>query len=510
MKTDIGQDFELWKMRERHDRPKPYEVRWRVGTMEKSKSYKTKALAQQRERALMAAARAGEHFSEETGEPVSWARSSETVYAAAVAYARHAWGSTDSGNTRRTVRDNAVRLILASIDDKAARKHPAPADMARVRSAVGDYGCEFTIDSDASSLAERVVPRPAPADAAACLAWVAKVSRPLAEVAKSADAALELLERSCVRLHQRRGASATVAPDTKRRRRGVLSSILGHAVQRGVLASNPLHGLTMRRPRSSDAVSPRHVPDWDQARRLLAAVETSRNKNDRFLWAFFVTAYMAGTRPGETRAIRAQDIIWPEDVTDSDAAPGWGVLVASGSRTEVASRYTDGGERGEVRGLKGRSSKDLRMVPLAPEAVAALRWHLDAYGTAPDGRLFWHATGGDPWGVVSGKVYRRTWARARKTALTPAERELGVAQRPYDLRHGCASYLIADGVPTPEIARRLGHSVEVLLTVYVHWFRQQEHDANKLLSRAFAERGPLTGQGAQAPASVTRIPRSAA
>lgn len=66
--------------------------------------------------------------------------------------------------------------------------------------------------------------------------------------------------------------------------------------------------------------------------------------------------------------------------------------------------------------------------------------------------------------------------------------------RPYDLRHGCASLLIGEGIPTPEIARRLGHSVEVLLTTYTHWFKEQEHAANRLLSDTFARRGPLTGQ----------------
>ncbi|CAM3867225.1 tyrosine-type recombinase/integrase [Nocardiopsis rhodophaea] len=499
MKAGAGQEFELWKMRERKGRKKPYEVRWRINDVEKSRSYKTKALAQDQERRLLGAARDGEEFSLITGEPVSWVRSKETVYAAAVAYARHAWGATSAGNTRRTTRDNLVRLVLAGIDDKAATRDPAPAPLDRVRSAVGNYALEFTLNPDADTPEERAVPRACPeGEASACLAWVQRVSRPLVDVAASTDAALALLDRSCLRV--RGTGPRLVAGDTRRRRRGVLNSMLGHAVKRGVLAANPLAGVKMRRPRSSDAVNPRTVPDWNQAGRLLRAVADSSNPADRKLLAFFTVAYLAGTRPSETRAVREDDIIWPEDITDDKAVPGWGVLAAAGSRTEVGAAYTDDGAHGEDRELKGRAAGDVRMIPLPPEAVAVLRAHIATYGTAPDGRLFWYPTSTDAYDVVPGKAYRRTWARARKHALTTAEKRLNVAARPYDLRHGCASYLIGEGVPTPEVARRLGHTVEVLLTIYTHWFNHQEHEANALLNASYQRRGPLTGQPPEKPA----------
>jgi integrase len=142
--------------------------------------------------------------------------------------------------------------------------------------------------------------------------------------------------------------------------------------------------------------------------------------------------------------------------------------------------------------------------------VAALRGHIAEFGTAPDGRLFWYPTAHDAYDVVPGKAYRRSWARARRAALTPAEMRRGLAQRPYDLRHGCASFLIGEGVPTPEVARRLGHSVEVLLTTYAHWFDSQVAAANNLLDASYKRRGPLTGQSAQEGANVVRLPSSAA
>jgi integrase len=43
---------------------------------------------------------------------------------------------------------------------------------------------------------------------------------------------------------------------------------------------------------------------------------------------------------------------------------------------------------------------------------------------------------------------------------------LGVTLRPYDLRHSGVTLNLNAGVPAPEVARRAGHGVAVLLRVY--------------------------------------------
>ena len=64
------------------------------------------------------------------------------------------------------------------------------------------------------------------------------------------------------------------------------------------------------------------------------------------------------------------------------------------------------------------------------------------------------AGGWDNW---TGRVWR------------PACASLGLSIRPYDLRHLCASLLIAEQRMTlPEIARQMGHSLEMLLRTYAH------------------------------------------
>ena len=68
----------------------------------------------------------------------------------------------------------------------------------------------------------------------------------------------------------------------------------------------------------------------------------------------------------------------------------------------------------------------------------------------------------------SESVYDRWWKLARTAVLTPAQVTSPLARRPYDLRHAAASLWLNAGVPATEVARRLGHSVSVLLRVYAN------------------------------------------
>ncbi len=64
-------DVRVYSIETRRDRPKPYRVRWLVGTQKHSKSYTVKAQADGRRSELMTALRKGEQFDVETGLPAS-------------------------------------------------------------------------------------------------------------------------------------------------------------------------------------------------------------------------------------------------------------------------------------------------------------------------------------------------------------------------------------------------------------------------------------------------------
>jgi hypothetical protein len=116
------------------------------------------------------------------------------------------------------------------------------------------------------------------------------------------------------------------------------------------------------------------------------------------------------------------------------------------------------------RRLKHRPEGAIRTVPIPPQLARLLRWHLQTFGCAADGRLFQGARGGP----LSENLYGRIWHQARAAAMPQDGTGTQPARRPYDLRHAALSLWLASGAPPAEIAARAGHSVRVLLTIYAH------------------------------------------
>ena len=154
----------------------------------------------------------------------------------------------------------------------------------------------------------------------------------------------------------------------------------------------------------------------------------------------------------------------------------------------TAAAWTSSGASHEQRGLKHRPDGAIRMVPVPPVLVAMLRTHVNAYGTAPGGRLF-QGTRGAP---LSESVYGRAWHAARALALGPELAASGLARRPYDLRHAALSLWLNAGGDPAQIAARAGNSVAVLLTVYTHCIHGHDDQFNQQIGRAL---GPSARPG---------------
>jgi integrase len=86
--------------------------------------------------------------------------------------------------------------------------------------------------------------------------------------------------------------------------------------------------------------------------------------------------------------------------------------------------------------------------------------------------------------VVGSSTYTQVWRAARKLAFVPEQAGSPLAGRPYDLRHAAVSLWLNAGVPAPTVARRAGHSVDVLLRVYANCIDGDEEIANQRISRA--------------------------
>ena len=146
-------------------------------------------------------------------------------------------------------------------------------------------------------------------------------------------------------------------------------------------------------------------------------------------------AYYAGLRPSEVVMLRVRSLTLP--------SAGWGEIAV----TEADIDYDEPGE----------PKTGWRRVPIPPVLVRELRqWLTSSRFAREDALLF----GREP----TRARHRATWGRAWRRGLARA----GVAPtRVYDCRHAAATTWLHAGVPLAEVARRLGHSVETLVSTYV-------------------------------------------
>jgi len=303
--------------------------------------------------------------------------------------------------------------------------------------------------------------RPDPATAAA-LAWLERASLPVTRL-QDPQVTRQALDALAVRLDGRRAAANTIA-----RKRAVFHNALGYAVELGLLEVNPLGQHWRRTPRAASTADPRVIPGAGQVDAILTQVTRIRPE----LTAFFGCLYYAALRPEEAVALRRDSLTLP--------ASGWGQLTLTAALPRSARAWTGNGTAHEPRGLKLRPEGATRTVPIPPQLVSLLRWHLRAHGTAPDGRLFRGARGGP----LSESLYGRIWHQARAASSSSAQHAIHRVLRPYDLRHAALSLWLASGAPPAEIAARAEHSVNVLLAVYAHCIPGHDQIASRRIEQA--------------------------
>ncbi len=457
----MSDDVRFWDIKKRPDRKtRPYRVRWAVAGREWENYFATKALAENFRGQLMKAAKRGESFSETTGLPVSMERerTAPTWYQAAREYARAKW-PTAAAKSRRATADALATVTMALVSD--GRGQP---DLRLIRRAL--YSWAFNFGPLAVS---------PPDDVVAALAWMEERSFRITALAETQIVRVAL--DACAKTLTGTPAAAS----TVRRKRAVFHHALGYAVERRWLDANPVDRVQWRAPEVAKTVDRRVVANPAQVRDLLGAV-AGQGTTGRHLVAFYGCLYFAGTRPSEGLAVRESDCFLPDD--------GWGRLDLVANEPRAGHGWTDGTAPRERRGLKRRGENETRPVPIPPEYVRMLREHIDTFGVGVDGRLFRTATGGAP----QESTYSRTWRRAREKAFTPEQAASPLARRPYDLRHAAVSLWLNAGVPPTEVARRAGHSVDVLLRVYANCVDGQDLAINDRIAEAL---GPLDSSGDQ-------------
>lgn len=222
-----------------------------------------------------------------------------------------------------------------------------------------------------------------------------------------------------------------------------LRVLFRRALRRDLVAVDPTDGLELRRKRGRRE----RIADPIEAAALLSALPAE----DRALWA---TAFYAGLRRGELRALRWSDV-------DLDAC-----------RIRVAREWDDTeGELDEAKSEAGR-----RFVPLVPQLVTELRSHMLRTG-GRDGSLVFGRTAADPFIPTTVRARAlKAWSDENDRRTTEAET---IADEPvllapislHEGRHTCASTFIAAGASPKAVQSLMGHAtIQMTFDQYGHLF----------------------------------------
>ena len=248
-----------------------------------------------------------------------------------------------------------------------------------------------------------------------------------------------------------------LAMSTAGRYRKVAHACIRRAVELDQIEADPWppapRGRNRRKARRKrTAVDVRVLPSPETMVAVIDAIP-SHQPGSRIYQVMTAVSYYAGLRPSEVVMLRPRAL--------NLSATGWGSI-------EVVEADIDYDEPGEPK-------TDYRTVPIPPRLVELLRSWIDEHELGP-------ALCCSGPGTIGGR--RRRTGRGR--CIGPTGRSGHPPMRVYDLRHAAATTWLRAGVPLGEVARRLGHSVETLVSTYVGALQGDDIAANKLIDAAYS------------------------
>ena len=398
----------------------PWVVRYTIDGRHRGKSFRTRAEADRYRSLLMQAVQAGGRFDEATGEPESWQTPLREVRV-------HEWSrrwlaeqwQEWQPRTRVSATESLARFITIATEHGA--KTPE--------------GLRVYLYTALAPGSERDAQHEK---------WMAKNSLTLGDLDRERIADID--RRLGLKLD-----GSPLAANTTNRIRIIARASVQSAIEAGAVAADawPQRSKTRARrkvARTKRSVDVRALPSPAAMAEAIDAIVTQQpgSKTYRVMTA---VAYYAGLRPSEVVMLRVRSTELPVE--------GWGRLDV----TEADISFDEPGE----------PKTGPRSVPIPPVLVAMLREWVEENGmAAPDQLLFRTRNDTRP----SGSNWARAWHRALES----------VGQKPmrvYDCRHAAATTWLRAGMPLGETARRLGHSVETLVSTYVGALDDEEQVGNQ-------------------------------
>ena len=400
----------------------PWVVRYAIDGRHRSKSFRTRVEAERYRGSLLQAVQAGDRFDVASGEPESWqpALRDVGVHDWARRWLGEQWAEWQP-RTRTSATEALARFITIAVEPAAK-----PPDGLRVYL----YGA---LSPGSESARDDRLEK-----------WMSRHCLSLGDLDRDRIASID--RKLAVKLD-----GSPMAANTANRIRIVARACVQAAIDAGAVPVDvwPQRSKTRARrkvARTNRSVDVRALPGPAVMAAAIDAIVTHQ-PGSRAFRVMTAVAYYAGLRPSEVVMLRVRSLVLSAD--------GWG-------RLEVTEADISFDEPGEPK-------TGPRSVPIPPVLVAMLREWVDQHNlTDPDALLFRTRNDTRP----SGSNWIRAWHRALES----------VGQKPlrvYDCRHAAATTWLRAGMPLAETARRLGHSVETLVSTYVGALDDEEHIANQ-------------------------------
>lgn len=257
-------------------------------------------------------------------------------------------------------------------------------------------------------------------------------------------------------------ADGGLSPRTVTQARAILRSALNTAMK---------HGLV---PRNASALTSAPRVERHQATFLTEeqAVALLKSAHGHPLEGIVCLGLLCGMRMGEILGLTWADI-------DLDSKR----LTIQRQQQRVGS---------EIALVDTKTGKSVRNIELPAQAVAALKRHRDRQSTNV------RPAAGERW-IVSGRVFTNETGGPLEngTALRQFHRLLEAAKLPkmrlHDLRHSCATILLARGAPARDVMELLGHStIAMTMNVYGHAMPNAMRNAASIMEKALAAKPAQT------------------
>ena len=251
------------------------------------------------------------------------------------------------------------------------------------------------------------------------------------------------------------GKPGKLSVNTVRHVHRVLHAALAQAVKWELIPRNPADGV------DAPSVPRKEMRTFslEQAHRFMGCAAGQGVKWEAFFYVFLT----GGLRTGELIGLRWED-----------------VSIEAGAVSIRQNIQRVAGIGLVVKGPKSAAGR--RSVALGSDVMALLRKHRAEQNVTrlqmgplwEDNDLVFPNEMGNP---LSEKTIHNVFTRICRAADVPRI-------RPYDLRHCCATFLLAAGVHPKVVAERLGHSnINLTLTTYSHVLPTMQKDAAETLDR---------------------------